>query len=389
MTAISRLATMGLAKESTPGTWLAPQIGIPFTKGDFEDMYTELKDESYRGNDTVLQGMYQGVVHCEWQIDVLCYPDLLGHFLAGVIGPDTVTPATSTTLSAGTTVGATSIQTAVSLAAGTVVKIGTGAALEYAWTDGAATGTGPYTSNITTVLGKTGTSRVGLANTHSSSDPVVTTTTHTFKQSTAALPTYSLTVYDTTQTLSASWARLSDLQLKIDPKGAVTASIKYISFPTVPQTTQTETFSTYDPLLGWSWAMTNAGASSTRGLSLDATVKRATEAIASSDGNQTPREVFAGPIEVDGSYKAIFENQTDMNLYLQYTQTATTAQLQQPVARGGQSLSLTMSKSGYYKGKRDLSQPYVQADFSLSGIYNTTDGGAVQAVLQNWSTSAY
>ncbi|GAA3032156.1 hypothetical protein GCM10020000_06380 [Streptomyces olivoverticillatus] len=78
-----------------------------------------------------------------------------------------------------------------------------------------------------------------------------------------------------------------------------------------------------------------------------------------------------------------------MQLYLNYTQTAATASLQQPVPRGGQSLSLTMSKSGWYKGKRDLSSPYVQADFSLSGIYNTTDGGAVQAVLKNFQASAY
>ena len=389
MTQISRLATMGLAKEATAGTWVAPTIGIPFTKADFEDMYTELKDESYRGNDTVLQGLYQGVVHCEWNIDVLCYPDLLGHFLCGVIGPDTVTAATATTLSTSTTAGATSIQTAVALPAGSVIRIDTAANTEYAWTDGAATGTGPYTSNITTVLGKIGANRVGLSLPHTSTVAVTTTTTHTFKQSTAALPTYSLTVYDTTQTLSTSWARLSDLQLKIDPKGAVSASVKYVSFPSVVQSLQTETFSTYDPLLGWSWNMTNAGATSTRGLSYDMTVKRATEAIASSDGTQAPREVFAGPLECDGTYKAIFENQTDMALYLQYTQTAATATLQQPVVRGGQSLALTSSKSGWYKGKRDLSGTYVQADFSISGIYNTTDGGAVQAVLSNFQTSAY
>lgn len=389
MTQISRLATLGLAKEAVAGTWLAPTVGIPFQKGEYEDMFGEIKDESIRGNDTVLQGLYQGPVHAEWNLDVALYPDLLGHFLAGVIGPDTVTPATSTTLSAATTVGATSIQTAVALPAGTVVKIGSGAALEYAWTDGVATGAGPYTSNVTTVLGKTGTNRVGLANTHSSSDPVVGTTTHTFKQSTSALPTYSLTLFDTTQTVSCSYCRQSDLQLKIDPKGAVTASVKYVSFPSVTQSAQAETFSTYDPLLGWSWSMTNAGATSTRGLTFDATIKRATEAIQSSDGVQAPREVFAGPIEVDGTYKAIFENQTDMNLYLQYTQTATTASLQQPIARGGQSLALTMSKSGYFKGKRDLGGTYAQADFSIAAIYNTTDGGAVQAVLQNWQTAAF
>lgn len=381
MTQISRLATVGLAKEVTPGTWLAPTIGVPFTKGDFEDQYGEIKDESVRGNDTVLQGMYQGPVHAEWSLDVMAYPDLIGHFLAGIIGPDTVTPGVSTTLSSSTTVGATSISTAASIPLGTTIAIDTAGNLEYA-TTGTPSGSGPYTIPITVPAG-------GLTKAHSSSVTVVGQTTHLFKQSTTPLPTYSLTIYDTTQTLSCSYCRLSDLQMKIDPKGAVTMSLKYISFPSVVQSTQSETFSTYDPLLGWSWNMTNAGGASTRGLSFDATVKRATEAIASSDGTQTPREVFAGPIEADGTYKAIFENQTDLNLYLNYTQTAATAALAQPVPRGGQSLSITMSKSGWYKGKRDFGGAYVQADFSLSGIYNTTDGGAVQATLKNYQTSAY
>ncbi|MFD7016139.1 hypothetical protein [Streptomyces sp. NPDC059928] len=381
MTQISRLATIGLAKEVTPGTWLAPTIGVPFTKGDFEDMFTELKDESVRGNDTVLQGMYQGVVHAEWSIDVMAYPDLIGHFLAGIIGPDTVTPGVSTTLSSSTIVGATSISTAATIPVGSIIAIDTGTKLEYA-TTGTPTGSGPYTIPITVPA-------TGLTQAHSSSVTVVSQTAHLFKQSTTPLPTYSLTIYDTTQTLSCSYCRLSDLQMKIDPKGAVSLALKYVSFPSVVQSPQTQSFSTYDPLLGWSWNMTNAGGTSTRGLSFDATVKRATEAIASSDGTQSPREVFAGPIEVDGTYKAIFENQADMNLYLQYTQTAATAALAQPVPRGGQSLSITMSKSGWFKGKRDFGSAYVQGDFSLSGIYNTTDGGAVQATLKNFQSAAY
>ncbi|MFB6568366.1 phage tail tube protein [Streptomyces noursei] len=381
MTQISRLATIGLAKEVTPGTWLAPTVGVPFTKGDYEDMFTELKDESVRGNDTVLQGMYQGVVHAEWQLDVMAYPDLMGHFLAGVIGPDTVTAGVSTTLSSSTVIGATSISTVATIPVGSIIAIDTGTKLEYA-TTGTPTGSGPYTIPITVPA-------TGLTQAHNSAVTVVSQTTHTFKQSTTPLPTYSLTLYDTTQTVSCSYCRLSDLQMKIDPKGTVTASIKYVSFPSVVQSPQTESFSTYDPLLGWSWTMNNAGAASTRGLTYDLTVKRATEAIGSSDGTQAPREIFAGPIEADGTYKAIFENQTDMNLYLNYTQTATTATLAQPVPRGGQSLALTMSKSGYYKGKRDLGSAYVQADFSISGIYNTTDGGAVSATLKNFVTTQY
>jgi len=372
---------LGLAKEAVAGTWLAPTMGIPFTKGEYEDLYTQLKDESIRGNDTVLQGMYQGVVHSEWQIDVMLYPDLIGHFLAGVIGPDVVTAGVSTTLSALTLVGATSITTVLTIPTGSTIQIDTGANVEYAVT-GTPSGAGPFTIPITTPA-------TGLTKPHSAAVAVVSQSTHTFKQSTAPLPTYSLTYYDTTAYISTSYGRLSDFQIKIDPKAAVSASIKYVAFPTATQTTQTETYSAFDPLLGWSWNMTNAGAASTRGLTYDVTVKRATEALHTSDGVQNPREIFAGAIEVDGTYKAIFENQTDLNLYTQYSQQPATAALAQPLARGGQSLSLTMSKSGWFKGKRDLAGTYAAADFSLSGIYNTTDGGAVQAVLKTYSPTAF
>ncbi|MBV6697436.1 hypothetical protein KV557_09900 [Kitasatospora aureofaciens] len=390
MTQLARFGTLGLAKETTAGTYVAPAVGIPYTgSSGFEDMIAQIKDESIRGNDTALQGSYAGPAHAEWTIDCLAYPDLVGHFLAATIGPDTVTAGTSTTLSASTTIGATAIQTAVSLAAGTVVKIGTGAAIEYAITDGAATGTGPYTSNVTTVLGKTGVNRVGLASAHSSLDPVLGATTHTFKQSTSPLPTYSLTYYDTVSYVSCSWARFSELQIKIDPKGAVTLSTKATSFPSVAASTVSETYSSYDPLLGWSWTLTNAGASSTRGKSLDATIKRAVEAIESSDGTQVPREVFAGALEYDATLKAIFENSTDLALFLNNSQLPLTASVQQPLTRGGQSLTLTASKTVWHKGKRDMSGSYAQADFSISGVWNSTDGGAVQATLLNWQVTAY
>jgi hypothetical protein len=167
-----------------------------------------------------------------------------------------------------------------------------------------------------------------------------------------------------------------------------------VGFPEVTQTTFTPAYTSAQPLLGWQWLMNNAGATSTRGLTYDITLKRAAEAVHSSDGVQPPREVFNGALEADGAYKAIFEDLSDMNLFLNYTQTSTTATLTQPpqvggVQIGGASLAVTMSQSGYHKGTRDLGQTYMQASFSLSGIANTTDAGVVQAVLKNFQASAY
>jgi hypothetical protein len=98
VTQLSRLVKLGWAKESVVSTYVVPAVYLPFNKASHEDVYAELKDESYRNNDSVLQGLYQGPVNATWDIDMLAYPDLAGHFLRSIIGPDTVTAATSTTL---------------------------------------------------------------------------------------------------------------------------------------------------------------------------------------------------------------------------------------------------------------------------------------------------
>lgn len=384
MTQLSKLAILGIAKESVAGTYTAPTAFIPFMKADFEDTILEIKDESYRANDTTLQGMYAGITDAVWNIDVMAYPDLVGHFLRAMIGPDTVTAGVSTALSSNTSIGATSITTTASIPLGSTIRIqdSGGANTEYA-TTGTPSGAGPFTIPITAPA-------AGLAFAHTAAgSSVVSTTLHTFKQSGTAIPSYSLTVYDTLQTIGYAGSKLSDLQIKIDPKAAVSFSLKYNSFPGATQSAMTATYTAYAPAIGWEWSMTNAGGSSTRGLTYDVTVKRATEPIHSSDGIQAPREIFSGTLDADGAYKAIFENQTDLNLFANYTQSPATATLTQPLSAGGSVMTLTMSKSGWFKGKRDLGTSYVQADFSVSGIYNTTDAGAFSATLANYQTSAY
>ncbi|WP_034090435.1 hypothetical protein [Streptacidiphilus albus] len=389
MALLARLGTLAMGKEASgaPGTYVTPTVGIPYTgSSGFEDVIAQLRDESVRADDSVLHGSYQGPAHSEWSIDVLAYPDLAPWFFAAVIGPDVVTAGTSTTLSVGTAAGAKLVSLPVSLAAGTPVRLDSAALQEYAVTVGAPTGTGPYVHTVTTVAGQS----VGLAYAHAASVVVQTPTIHTFRQNPAVLlPTYSFTYFDTVAPVSCSYVRFSDLQMKIDPKASVSLSVKAIGFPSVPQTAATGAYTAYDPWLGWSWTQTIGGAASTRGLSYDATFKRATEAIAGSDGTQAPREVFAAALEYDGTLKCVYENSLDLALFLGNTQLPLVMGLQQPISRGGQSLTLTSSKSAAFKGKRDLSGPYAAADFSVSGVANTTDGGVVQAVVQNWQTTAY
>jgi hypothetical protein len=187
-----------------------------------------------------------------------------------------------------------------------------------------------------------------------------------------------------------SGLKCTELGLKIDPKAIVTASPKFIGWLSAEVADPVSpSFTTAAPMLGWQWTMTNAGASSTRGLSYDLTLKRPVEAIHSSDGTQQPRETFQGVFDFTGSYKAIFESDADLNLYLQYLQQPCTATLTQPVVSGGSVVTLTSSKSGWTKGKVDWSGVYITADFNLDGIYNSTDGGAFSATVTNFVSTAY
>lgn len=387
MTLLSRLGYVGLAKETTQGTWVTPAYYLACTKFDFEIHYDQLKDESYRNNDSALQGLYQGAGDSAVDLEFNGYPDAIGYALR-IIGPDTVTPGASTTLSSSTIAGATSISTAASIPVGSTIMIDTGAKVEYA-TTGTPSGSGPYTIPIATPA-------AGLTYAHNSAVAVVSQTTHTFKQSaTTPKPTYSLTQSNVLEAWGYPGCMLSDVSLKVDPKGIVTCGAKYTGWiPSIQAGPFTPAFSQPAPLLGWQMAMTNAGASSTRGLSYDLALKRPIEAIHASNGSQQPREVFTGVLDADITYKAVYENDNDYNLYLQALQNnPTSMSLVQPVGAGvdaaGSSLTITTTQGAWSKGKPDVSGTYVQADFEINGIYNATDSGSVQAVLKNFTAAAY
>jgi hypothetical protein len=375
MTFLARTSFLGFARESTNGTPVTPTTAFPFTKAQYETTFTPLRDESVRGNDAVLQGLYQGPADGTWDIETHFYPDLTGFWLR-TLGPDTVTGGLSTTLTSSPSAGATAFTVAVATTTGQIIQIGTGATQEWA----------------TVTVGGTSTTigAPGLLYAHTSSEPVVAQYTHTFAQSTTTRPpSFTFTVFDNIDYRAWPGAMATELGIKIDPAGTVTFNPKFVSFPEQTASSFTDTFTSIQPFLGWEWTVTNAGGTSTRGLTMDLTFKRDGMGIHSSNGLQAPRETFVGALVLDGSYKAIYENLTDYNLFLNYTQTPTVHTLTKPVSKGGESLALTMSQSGYSKGARDLSQTYVQATFDVSAIANTTDGGIAKAVLKNYISAQY
>lgn len=379
---LARLSYLGIAKETTPGTYVAPTAILPVTGLDPEDTYGDLRDESLRNNDSVLQGLYQGPGDSAFGFDMSAYPDLIGHLFRGIVGPDTTTAAAvTTTVSGSISAGASSfvVASATGIAAGMALQLDTAGLIEYV-----QVGAG-YVSGTTIPTASP------IANAHSTGVAVVSQTTHTFKQANTRIPSYSLTDFDVVESRGFAGSVMEELGIKIDPKGIVTMSTKWQGFPSANQANPAASFTKAQPLLGWQWTLTNGGAASNRGISLDWSVKREVEPIHASTGTQAPEEVFPGALTLDGTYKARFDGNTDLNLFLNYVQSPVVCTITQPVSATsmGAVLVITTSQGGFYKGKVNRGGKYIDADFSIAGIQNATDAGTLAVVLKNFTSAAY
>jgi hypothetical protein len=387
MTYLSRLTKLGLAKEGTQYTYATPTVSVPFTTAKFIDMITPLRDESIRANDAVLQLLQQGPASTTWDLETNGYADLIGHWFRAMIGPDTLSAGVTTTLAANCAAGAATLSLTAAVPANSVLQVSDATGVNLEWVKvSTVTGSGPYTATVT--IPTAGTKYAHTA----AGGAVLSQSTHSFRQNrtfSTTWPTYSFTSDDGTDQLGWAGCVASELALKIDPKGFVTCSPKFMGFPSAAESTFAYAASAAQAVVGWAWTVTNAAASSTRGLTMDFTFKRATEIVQASTGGQAPREIFPGALEIDGTYKAVFENDQDINLYKNYVQLPTVHTLSQPVTSGGAVLAITMSQSGYTTGEVDLGSAYVQLSQSLSGIANTVDGGVTSVSLQNFVNQAY
>lgn len=396
MTFLSRLTKVGLAKESTQGTYVVPTVSVPWDTFEYADSTAPLRDESVRANDVVLQGLAQGVYQADIALTTNSYPDFIGNWFVAMGLFDTVSGGVTTTLASNSSINASSLSLTASPGNNAILKISDsgGANVEYVQI-GTVTGSGPYVCPITTG-GGTGGNTTLFAHT-AAGGTVIAQYTHTFKQLrtfSTTWPSYSFTTNDGVEQRGWAGCVADELGFKIDPKGLIKVSPKFIGWASATQSDFAYAAATANPMPGWAWTVTNAGGSSTRGLTMDLTLKRATEAIHASSGTRGPREVFAGALEAEGTYKAIFENTTDINLFRNYIQTPTVHTLTQPVIQyGGSTLTLTSSVSGYTAAKVSTSGPYQMLETPFSAVANTTDGntgvGVLSATLTNYTSTAY
>jgi hypothetical protein len=210
--------------------------------------------------------------------------------------------------------------------------------------------------------------------------------THTFKNTNADPPSYSITDFDGVEAKGFPGCKLGELAVHIDVAGTVTYDASWVGYPSADQSTPSPSFSAVAPLLGWQWTLSHGGVASTRGLKADLTFKRDVDVIHASDGTQGPREVFSPDLEVDGTIQAMYENGTDLDRFLAYTQNATVLTV---TSSASAALALTLTTTVMNKAATGRGGKYAVLDFDVSGIYNTTDTGPGHAVLTNSVSAAF
>jgi hypothetical protein len=382
---LSATAKLGIAAETTDATYEVPSFTIPFMSGTkYRSAITQLVDRNIRATDTDTQDIQQGHYWSDWTITTEAYADWAGWLYRAMIGPDIFTAGTETTFAAASSPGAPSVSLAAAPPAGSVLQLGTGSTLEYAQA-GTPTGSGPYTVPVTTAL------RFA----HSSGDQAQSQATHIFQQNRpygTVWPSYSLTTDDGVDQLGWPGCVLGRVRLQVSTSGYAKLVSEWSGFPQQAQATFAEVQSHAQPFAAWSWGITTAGGTSTRGVLLDLDLSRVLDIVLTCDGYQQPYVIATGPMRASGAYKAIYDTPADLNLYRQAIQEPAVWTLTQPVLQGGSSIAVTLSLSGWTASAVSLEETYVSAAYSLSGIANTADSpetGVGSVTLMNWWNQSY
>lgn len=378
MPILSSLTWLGIAKETTPGTAVAPVRFLPVRNPKPENVIKMIKDDGFRGRAAKTFATYQGVKNSTFGFEGDAFPDTLGYLLFAIYGQDGTTGTangTPTTLSTASTIGATTISAAASITANTYIQIDTGLVAEVRQVT-AVSGTGPYTLTLDTPL--------YYAHASGSTVQPLTAGTyiHTFSLAANQPPSWTLTTYDGVQQEQFPGCVAEQLELKFTPDAGLTYTTSFVGFPSATATGAVQTYSTTVPFLGWEANLQIGGVSEPTLVDFTATIKRdKVEPIFGSNNSQTPRVIFASTLEHTGKMTFAFENEAQVNNFLNNTQPSINITLTEP--NSGGTLVITVSKASFDKAVKNFSKEYIELEIDYEALFNATDNGPGTIAVTN------
>ena len=375
---------IGLAVEVTQGTAVVPAVTLPVDAFSPFDQPTWLDDKALRGSMTEPYNRVQGVEHTEFDMGGPAYfdtmPYLLNNIFGDIVYSGTYTGSGTTTLSSGSAVGATTINTVASISNGTLIQIDTGTSSEVRTTTGVS-GAGPFAVTFT-----------GGLNVAHLSAAVVKPITFPYSEIFSTYNTGngqpgSLTITDYQGPTASAGMRaysgccLSELTLKgtVD-SSTVMYTAKGMGWPSASAATFASSPSTVLPQAAWE---ATVGVNGTIGSAPILTVndyefniKRELELIYTAQNSKNPYSIFRGKLTASGKLSFVINDETPLTYLLSNTQ----PQLQLLVSNGLSGANLLamqfdVQKAAYSTSKINRGKAAVQYDTEWDGIATTTNAG--------------
>lgn len=384
---------IGLAKEVTPGTVVAPTFTHPMTKFTPKDNITYLKDTAWRNAMAELYNLIQGVEIADLDFEGPVFGDGLGYNLANILGDywqqaNGGTTATPTSVATGTpyVAGATTltVTSGASFSTGTVFTVGTGVNQEIrsaASVAGAVitlnapmyqahaglVAVTPYSVAPTTIVHNFSllNGGIGMGGTLQAQPPTYTFTDYTGVTATSGARNYAYTCLSE-MSITGTATEL----LMWDAKGTAFASAIAGSAPTA-------SISTIKPQAAWISTISVAGSPVNTISEWKVTMNRKLDPKFTNSGQQTPFAIPRGELgatlaltydpAVDESPFLLYLNNTQPTVAITASNGLTGANLVQVVT--------SMQVAAYDTGELEDSKTTFGYNTTVMAVANTTNAG--------------
>jgi hypothetical protein len=382
---------IGLAKEVTPGTVVAPSYTFPMVKFSPKDNITYLKDTAWRNSMAELYNLIQGVEISDLDMGGPFFGDGIGYGLANILGDYwqavNGTAGTATTLSSAYTAGGTtiSVTSATGLINGMTIAVG-------------ALGTNAEeVRTITNIVSTTVTLSSALYQSHTSTTPVTpyvvaNTYVHNFSllnsgtgmggYTSAQPPTYTFTDYTgvtaSTGARNYAYTCLSELAftgtaselLMWDAKGTGFAS-------SIAGTTPTASISSVKPEADWATTITVASVQVNTIEEWKLTLSRKLEPKFTNSGQQSPFAIPRG--ELSAALSLTYDPAVDETPFLEYLNNTQPA-LAITTTTGGTGaglvqMVLNVQVAAYDTGEIEDSKGTFGYNMSAAAVASSTNAG--------------
>jgi len=204
-----------------------------------------------------------------------------------------------------------------------------------------------------------------------------TPNTHAFsvKNTSDTQPTpFALWLFNSIDTRIYAGTKVDQLDVNFDPAGLLTYSAKVWSWMDGPVPAVTSSFSTVVPAPAWGCQATIGGTNVLYVEQAALSIKRPAFPIYTMQNLQDPYKVWTKPITVDGSMTCVFEDNTQLNNFLQNSQPTFTL-LFTPTGANPNTIQFTMTKCNYETSKPKITggNGFVELTINFVGLGNTTD----------------